>query len=327
MSKSLNNSKSTPKNRITMKIIGGIGNQLFGLVFGLAVADKLRATLLIDESLIPFGSNKSRTLGIRNFKVSGIPSKFKVNYVQKNRYVYNNAVLRRIIWKISVFKINSEKVTNYLDFKFKSNQKFFGYFQTWFYIDLLKKLGYSLSLSDDDTSDSYKKLLNQVDFTNDVVVHVRLGDFLKFPAIYPKIPEIYYAQSLEAIRKVKSKESYIVVTEDRRESLEHYPKIYLNAKMIIDRSSGLSDFESFLVMSKANYLVSSNSTFSMWAAWMVKDKDGLVIVPDKYLFPLESQELVDTRWDKVDKKTGLIYPGDFNFNDFLEREAKFNAKF
>lgn len=327
MNKSLNSSKSTQKNKITMKLIGGIGNQLFGLAFGLAVADKLRATLLIDESMIPFGSNKTRTLGIRNFKVSGIPCKFKVNYVQRIRYVYNNAVLRRIVWKISVFKVVSEKMTNYLDFKFKSNQKFFGYFQTWFYIDLLKKLGYSLSLSNDNTSDSYKNILHQVDFTNDVVVHVRLGDFLKFPAIYPKIPESYYTQSLEAIRKVRSKESYIVVTEDKREVLEHYPTINLNAKMIIDRSSGLSDFENFLVISKANYLVSSNSTFSMWAAWMVKDKDGLVIVPDKYLFPLESQELVDSRWDKVDKKTGLIYPGDFNFNDFSEKKARFNAKF
>ena len=327
MSKSLNNSKSSLKNKITVKVIGGIGNQLFGFVFGLAVADKLRATLLIDESLIPFGSNKARTLGIRNFRFFGIPYKFKVTHVQKNRYLHNNAVLQKIIWKLSVFKINSEKATNYLHFKFKSNQKFFGYFQTWFYIDLLKKLGYILSLSDGDTSDSYKNVLHQVDFTDDVVVHVRLGDFLKFPAIYPKIPELYYTQSIEAIRKAKSKESYIVVTEDRREILEHYPNIYINAKIIIDRSSGLSDFESFLVMSKANCLVSSNSTFSMWAAWMVKDKGGLVIVPDKYLFPLESQELVDARWDKIDKKTGLIHPGNFNFNDFLEREAKFNAKF
>ena len=327
MNKSINSKNSFVKNKIIVKVIGGIGNQLFGLVFGLAVADKLRGALLIDDSLIPFGSNKTRLLEIRNIKVLGIPCKFKVKHAKKNRYLYNSLILRKIIWKLSVFKVNSEETTNNKGFRFKPNQKFFGYFQTWFYIDLLNNLGYKLSISDSNTSDSYKKVLHQVDFKNEVVVHVRLGDFLKFPEVYPKLPEFYYGESLAAIRKAKLKENYILVAEDRREILEHYPKLYLNAKMIIDRTSGLSDFESFLLISKANYLISSNSTFSMWAAWMVKDNDGLVIVPDKNLFPLESQELVDARWDKVDKITGLIYPGDFNFDDFLIKEADFNAKF
>ena len=40
------------KNYIKIKVIGGIGNQLFVLVFGLAVSARLKSKLIVDVSFI-----------------------------------------------------------------------------------------------------------------------------------------------------------------------------------------------------------------------------------------------------------------------------------
>lgn len=40
------------KNYIKIKVIGGIGNQLFVLAFGLAVSARLKSKLIVDDSLI-----------------------------------------------------------------------------------------------------------------------------------------------------------------------------------------------------------------------------------------------------------------------------------
>ena len=55
-------------NSIKVQLLGGLGNQLFGLHFGAAVSSQLNIELQISDSMIALGSNKSRSLQILNFK-------------------------------------------------------------------------------------------------------------------------------------------------------------------------------------------------------------------------------------------------------------------
>ena len=64
------------KNFTKVKVIGGIGNQLFVLVFGLAISDKLKTKLIVDDSIIHLGSNKSRRMDIANLIFNG----FNIEY-------------------------------------------------------------------------------------------------------------------------------------------------------------------------------------------------------------------------------------------------------
>jgi len=45
-------SKDTKSHKIFVDLVGGIGNQLFGLVFGLALSNKTKAELFLDTSFI-----------------------------------------------------------------------------------------------------------------------------------------------------------------------------------------------------------------------------------------------------------------------------------
>jgi hypothetical protein len=99
------------------------------------------------------------------------------------------------------------------------------------------------------------------------------------------------------------------------------------ADLIIDKSSRLDDLESFMFLSSANQIIASNSTYSMWAAWCVKNRNGIALVPDIKYFHQNSQKLVDDRWDKVDTSTGGIIRGKFNIERHSRLENQFNLKF
>jgi hypothetical protein len=68
--------------------------------------------------------------------------------------------------------------------------------------------------------------------------------------------------------------------ENKKELTDFYPKLLSMADLIIDKSSRLDDLESFMFLSSANQIIASNSTYSMWAAWCVKNRNGIALVPD-----------------------------------------------
>ena len=87
----LNTSK---KKLVTVRIIGGLGNQLFILFFGLAVSTVLGSKLLIDDKLIVFGSNSDRKIEILNLKFGRIQFQFKKSYFQPRTLIKRSLIVR-----------------------------------------------------------------------------------------------------------------------------------------------------------------------------------------------------------------------------------------
>ena len=87
------------KNFIKVQVIGGIGNQLFVFIFGLAVSEQLKTKLIVDDSLIYFGSNKSRRMEISNL----IFDRFKVDFKSSRLSILldqsSNIIFNKFIWK------------------------------------------------------------------------------------------------------------------------------------------------------------------------------------------------------------------------------------
>ena len=95
-------------NFTKVKVIGGIGNQLFVLVFGLAISNKLDTKLIVDDSIIHLGSNKSRKMEIANLIFNGFNieyrrSKLKELLVWHFKFI---TFLNKIFWKFSKLNRN-----------------------------------------------------------------------------------------------------------------------------------------------------------------------------------------------------------------------------
>jgi hypothetical protein len=316
------------KNFTKVKVIGGIGNQLFVLAFGLAISRKLKTKLIADDLLIHFGSNKSRRMEIANLVFNGFDIEFKSSKLSKLLNQKSNIILNKIIWKF--FKLNkriiSEDKLMKPQFRFTNGQTFSGYFQDWIYADFLYEQNSSFDFNLKSLSSKYLDLVKEVEQSKPIFVHVRLGDYLNFPDIYSILPDNYFLDSLKHLGP-NNNEKIWVFAEDLEQVKKFYPGLIKRADKVIDKNNGLTDIESFKLLCQGAKLVASNSTFSMWAAWFVNKNGFSAVVPLQMGVKGGSESLSDQRWDRYDLEKRVIIRGIKSNARYLEKKREFLSKF
>lgn len=311
---------------IKVQLLGGLGNQLFGLHFGLAVSSRLNTELQLSDSMIALGSNKSRSLQILNFEFSSPDVVYCISKKKSFEFLGMNLLLRKIQWKLQLWRtgfIDEEKMKA-AHFKFKPGQSFSGYFQDWVFADYLYEEGKRLIPK--KISSHAEELINLLNQQRVVCIHLRLGDYLDFPDIFTILPEEYY---LNAIRYFEQDEKFKVwiFVEDQSQAALFYPNLVDRAEKVFDRRSKLTDVESFVILSKSTNLIASNSTYSLWAAWFVNKDHGAVVVPKQLGINGISDELSDTRWHRYNFATKNIEESTKSTNTYKTKRVEFLEKF
>ena len=316
------------KNFVKVKVIGGIGNQLFIFIFGLAISQQLKVKLIIDDSLIYFGSNKSRRMEITNLIFDGFKIEFKSSKLSKLLIQNSNTLLNKLAWKF--FQLNKktidENTQSKTQFRFAEGQTFSGYFQDWFYADFINEHNSNFNFKLKNPSAIYNNLVTESDQSKPIFVHVRIGDYLHFPNIYSILPEHYFLDSLNHLG-LRDKDKIWLFTENLTQAKNFYPELFNMANKIIDNKFGLSDLESFSLLCNGTKLIASNSTFSMWAAWFVNKNGFNAVVPMQLGIKGGSPALIDERWDRYDLEKRTIFPGSKSNLRYLERKKEFLSKF
>jgi hypothetical protein len=311
-------------NFVSVDLLGGLGNQLFGLAFGSAISEKLNCNLILDKSLIHLGSNHHRKLEIQNFDFGLKIFEIEQTKLAKISALINNRIAKKILGKIIMSNRKSIKEENLISNKIKVNQKYSGYFQEWMYADylFLKNYKFYPRLRSNIIKDS--SIFREFISLNPILIHIRLGDYLDFSNIYQILPEEYYLTALNNLTSYDGQRPVWLVVEDIDQVRRRYPNLVNLATKFVDKNQGLNDNEVFYLMARSNCLIASNSTFSLWASWFVLNNGGDVIVPSVFTVSGSPSKLIDQRWDSID-----IY--DFTFVpkrglDIIRKEnlARFN---
>jgi hypothetical protein len=284
---------------VIVDLVGGLGNQLFGLAFGSALSDKLESNLRLDKSLIHFGSNHERILEIQNFEFNLPEYRITQSFLVKTLAITKNKLLKKISGKMIMMKRKSVKEANIKSERDKSNKRYAGYFQDWMYSDYLLRNNYNFFPTLKNKKFNQRQLFHDFNNLNPILVHVRLGDYLNFSNIYEILPEQYFLSAVERlINSNKSRPVWLIIEE--LEQVKHfYPNLVKLSTKFIDKSQNFQDHESFYLMSKSNDLVASNSTFSLWASWFVLNNGGNVIVPSDFNVSGVPSKLIDGRFDSI----------------------------
>jgi len=315
------------KDFTRIRVIGGIGNQLFILFFGFAVSTQLRTKLLVDDKQVYFGSNKTRRMEVSKLEFSGIDVEYKRSILRLFVFFMKINLTRRILWKIFGSKKSiTEKEINSQNFKFSSRQNYSGYFQDWFYADFLNETNFDLSLKLKSPSPQYSSLAKEMKNITPICVHVRLGDYLDFPEVYSILPEYYFLNSIQYL-KIRNSKKVWLIAENGDQAREFYPELYKLSDKVIDKRFGLSDFENFLLLANSSKLVASNSTYSMWAAWFVNKNKHQAIVPLQFGIKNHEFKLSDERWDRYDLDKKIIVPRSATSFRYLAKKSEFLSKF
>jgi hypothetical protein len=318
----------TKRDSITVRIIGGLGNQLFTLFFGLAVSTALRSELLVDDKLIVFGSNSSRKIEILNLKFGEIKFHFKKSIFLPRLLIKQGPIIRRIFWHIINFQRNlvNEKMVENTNFKFRLGQTFSGYYQDWFYADFIYETNGNLLVKVVNPTANYEKLRAELKSIRPICIHVRLGDYLSFPEIYSILPELYYLDAMRHLNPSRKLPIWVFI-ESKSELVTHYPKLFALTDKVIDRSVGVSDSESFALLQESQSIVASNSTYSLWAAWFAEKNKANVVVPLQLGVKGGQDYLASPRWDRYDLIRKEIIPKSNQEGNYILKKRDFESKF
>lgn len=315
-------------NQIKVRLVGGIGNQLFGVFFGLAVNIYLKSNLYADDTLIWLGSNTKRKLEVDKLQFDPLIVSFSNSKLPKITTLFKIRFLRKICWYLLTRskKVTKEDDLKKMNFSFEIGQTFAGYFQDWFYADLVHDLNPDLKLQIKNPGQEYSNVMSDLSKYRPICIHIRLGDYLDFPELYPKLPERYYLESIRHLSNV-SKNQIWVFTEDASKLEIYYPNLQKVSDRIIDQKDNINDLESFLLLAESDKLIASNSTYSLWAAWFVEKSGGNVVVPYKHINLELFQDLVDSRWDRYDLYKDCIITSKKDEKSYIAKKLLFEGKF
>ena len=145
-----------------------------------------------------------------------------------------------------------------------------------------------------------EKIINKIENTNSVSIHVRRGDFMNEEnwSIFGSVCTVeYFKEAINKIDNLLENPHYFVFSNDIT-----WVKENLNFKnfTIVDCNKGKDSWKDMMLMSKCKHNINSNSTFSWWGAWLNRNEDKLVIVPYYFCNNLSTKDFYPNTWIKLE---------------------------
>jgi len=224
------------KPPIRISVIGGLGNQLHAYVAAFVISREIDREVILDSRWLSWmGSNGSRKCVIHQISVS----RYFNPRIIKSLWAIKRGPFRRKLSAL-VTKIDQRKFSGHLNAdQFNSADEILeclrrqpgissikGYFSTWDWSDKARQYV--------DYEPKVLKL-NESTFAltlraEDVIgVHVRLGDYLNHPDVYPIPSEKFFVEAIEVLRK-NANDEYWIYTDDLENLNARYPDLVLASK-------------------------------------------------------------------------------------------------
>jgi hypothetical protein len=290
---------------ITIKLVGGLGNQLFGYYLGQAIGKKVRYD--VSDQVHGLGSQR---VSIKDLDLPGDFGVFlnRFSAVIPDRFKFLKRLLRKVsllnqkVWRKS--NIYESQVVGFdSDFDFQNCEftQIRGYFQSYIYVDAtIARKATLKNLELTHSSNWFRILKDQLKETDPIAIHVRRGDYLRLKDTFGILGEEYYVRAIEQINSLSDAPSPVWIFSDSpNEIMESMQNLMKLGPRIIATPNDVSDAETLILMSHASRIVIANSTFSWWAA-QVNGSNKTVIAPEKWFRGLPDPEfLIPNNWIKL----------------------------
>jgi hypothetical protein len=262
--------------KLRVRLVGGVGNQLFGYYAGASLAGKLGLKLAVDLSWT-HSKITSHASSIASFELPGIEAPSEENR-PLNRLLFAPGIrtLDRISHHFQPLK-SLRRIGDYSEQNgwipeiFDSNPPriLWGYFQSWRYIEFANQFGYPLRPSLVTTSNRLDDLISQAHREHPISVHVRQGDYLSV-SNFGVLRKNYYDQAIRILRSRGYSGPVWLFSDSLEKAREFIKADYL--------VRDVSAVEQLYLMSVCRAHVIANSSYSWWGAWL-DSKNGDVIAP------------------------------------------------
>jgi hypothetical protein len=290
---------------ITVRLNGGLGNQMFQYAFSRALAISNNTEILIDVDVFDTCELRSFEMDKYNINASIFSRKYS-----KNKILNPQNILIKILKKINLEAL----VPNYyfekellFDRKFldiKNGAYLEGYFQSEKYFLHIRKILLNEFTIKEGLSPYTKRVAKSIlNSKNSVSLHVRRGDYISVSctnSIHGNCDLNYYDKSIKHIQEKIKQPAIFVFSDDIEWSKENLN--YDNA-IFVESDAKRMPHEDIFLMSLCNHNIIANSSFSWWGAWLNKNKEKIVIAPKKWFLDKDKQkksgDIVPDSWLKI----------------------------
>ena len=290
---------------ITVKLCGGLGNQLFQYAFGYQLACRANTELYLDLSWFKIQSCREPDILHLNIKYDKLVNAWDDSRLLKMLNITTiNRALRipgRIGYSFPQFFYLKEARYRYsskIDSFNNKNVYVDGYWQCPRYFE-----------------DNYEKIVNLFSIKNlrtqvyevgeelknsdSVAIHVRRGDYPKKKKIGVRLlaigDEYYEAALLNFLEKHPNCKIYLF-SNDVKAGISIISKIIDKEIIVLSEKMELNALEEWYLMSCCKNQIIGNSTFSWWAAYLNNNKETLVYAPDRYW---GNDDIIPKGWNKL----------------------------
>ncbi|MBC7695245.1 MAG: alpha-1,2-fucosyltransferase [Burkholderiales bacterium] len=290
---------------IIVKLIGGLGNQMFQYAAARHLAFLHKTGLFVDTSYLdknPNGAYTKRNLELNVFNVDlkiASPSDIKrFNIDSSNKYW--RGIQRNFSFLFSnLYVAESGIIYNTQFSNFPKNTYLDGFWQSERYF---KPIESSLlkEFTPKDKLDSENEIwLNKINSCESVSLHIRRGDYVSSENSqkhHGNLEISYYMNALKSIKEKHSKIEVFVFSDDLewcRSNLKLDDTIHF-----VDANQKNNFHFDMYLMSHCKHNIIANSSFSWWGAWLNQNNTKIVIAPANWFADktLNTKDLIPPSW-------------------------------
>lgn len=269
---------------ISVRLFGGLGNQIFQYMAGRWLASERNSHLYVDTSWLQDGYTHLNST-ISEFQFYKPDREYGLEH-KDSLHLYLDrlaTIAARNIPAVAKFgKINAPRTAGFEDFTtVELGVQLRGYYQSPEYFAKLIESG-EITKSNfelNKPSQNFNSIKKQAPSEGFLAVHVRGGDYLSKKTAYVQLTSKYYKDAIDSVRDICGNLPIWVFTDDvdyAKKTLSPFSDLYY-----LDNKS-TSAAESMKLMSLAKGIVCANSTFSYWAS-VISDSASLIVAPNSWI--------------------------------------------
>jgi hypothetical protein len=283
---------------IIVRILGGLGNQLFQYAAARSLAEQHNTIVKLD--ITGFKDYQLRNFDLRAL---GLPFEFATNdeivkWKAKNSFQRIQSYLTPYGWR----RFYKQPYFHY-DTRFNKlgdNVYLQGFFQSEQYFLPIKSIvrkEYSIA---EPLIQKVKALGTELKEQPSVALHIRRGDYkneetLRYHGI---VPTTYYQQAVQLVQSRIKNPQFYIFSDDAQWVKDN---LKLEQATIVSGALSQTHFEDLYLMSQCRHNIIANSSFSWWGAWLNDHPEKIVIAPQKWFNegPKDIQDLHPDGWIKL----------------------------
>jgi len=287
---------------IIVKLIGGLGNQMFQYALGRQLAKKINAELKID--IEGFKNYELRNYDLKYFNIlENIATSYDLSKV----FFPSDTLFRKFVKQIKVKFSDAREIEyikeNRLNFQsdiltLGDNIYLDGYWQSEKYFSDIKKIIKKEFTLKDKPDLINKSFLEKIETCESVSIHIRRGDYISnqiTAQVHGFIGLNYYQKAIQFMLDQIDEPDLFVFSDDPEWAKRN---IKTDAKITFIEHNSYKSYEDLRLMTNCRHHIIANSTFSWWGAWLSQNREKIVIAPKKWFNTdkLDANDLIPVSW-------------------------------